>query len=130
MNGESGQGTRSPALDWLPALAWAAALLILGGQESAGPSLPAGLDKVAHLSLYGVLGLLSGHGWVRHGRSPAAALVLILAMAIGALDEMNQSRVPGRDADPFDFLADAIGVLLGFAARLRLGARRNRTTNV
>ena len=108
---------------WLPALLWAAGLLWLGGRNVTTPVSMTGLDKVAHFLLYGALGALAAFGWRRAGRAPRAIAVLGLACAVGLADELHQSRVPGRSADPFDFLADAAGVLLGFAAGTRLLVR-------
>jgi VanZ family protein len=83
---------------------------------------PAGFDKVAHFGLYFVLGALAGRAW-RVDAAPNALLVIVLALAVGAGDELHQRGVPTRTADPLDFAADATGVLLGFAA---LAARRWR----
>ena len=108
---------------WLPALAWALGLLWLGGREVTAPVRMTGLDKVGHFLLYGVLGVLAGIAWRRTRRVPRPAMVLAIACAVGLADELHQSRVPGRSADPFDFIADAAGVLLGFAAGTRLPVR-------
>lgn len=108
---------------YAPALAWAVAVLWLGGRPGvAGPDVP-GLDKVVHFVLYGLLGVLAGWGWQRAGSVPRALVVMALACAVGAADELHQRRVPERTADPFDFMADAAGVVLGFAAGRRRPGR-------
>lgn len=109
---------------WLPVLAWAAFLLWLGGRDTGPARTPAGFDKVAHFGLYGVLGVLAGRAW-RTVRTPAPAFVLACAVATGAADELHQTRVPARTADPWDFCADAAGVLIGFAAVQRGRNRRD-----
>jgi VanZ family protein len=51
-----------------------------------------------------------------------AVLPVLAGLAVGALDELNQAAVPGRTADPADWLADALGVGIAFlvtAARYR-----------
>lgn len=108
---------------WAPAFGWALFLLWLGGRPTgAGIAIP-GLDKVAHFGLYGVLGGLAGRGWLRAARMPGALVVVLAACAVGVIDELHQIRVPGRTADPLDFVADAAGVLIGFAAGRRRPAR-------
>lgn len=93
-----------------------------------------GLDKIAHFTAYGVLAVL----WLRalHGGSlalrPRLALVaLAFTIAYGASDELHQRLVGGRDASIYDFIADALGALVGVGvvgvvARLRLRALRTR----
>lgn len=100
---------------YLPAVAWALLLLWLGSRPSL-PLPPSALpiDKLAHFGAYGVLGALLGAGWWRNDRRPAAWIMLVLFVAVGAVDELNQTRVPGREADVVDFAADAAGVLAGF----------------
>lgn len=106
-----------------PALGWALVLLWLGSRPGvAGPDVP-GLDKVAHFMIYGILGSLAGWGWRHAGNVPRALVVIALACAVGAADELNQRRVPARTADPLDFMADAAGVVLGFAAGRRRPGR-------
>ncbi|MBI4546178.1 MAG: hypothetical protein HY703_13350, partial [Gemmatimonadetes bacterium] len=75
-------------LAYAPAAVWAAFLLLLGSR----PDLPAvaspfPLDKLAHLLLYGLLGLLAGLGWRAAGRRPAWVWPLMGALLVGILDE-------------------------------------------
>lgn len=110
-----------------PAAGWAALLIWVGGQTISGPDTGLPLDKVAHLVLYGVLGVLLGRGAARVGAGGlTGALLLCLALAVGAADEVNQRAVPGRFSDQADWAADAIGVLAGYALGRRLGARARR----
>jgi VanZ family protein len=74
-------------------------------------------DKVAHLGLYLVLGgTLAWAGWKGRGRAVSPWILLLLGVAYGALDEVHQRFVPGRDSSLGDLLADSAGVLLGFLA--------------
>lgn len=81
------------------------------------------LDKVLHFAAYGLLGALLGVSWVRAGRWPWWGLLLGGALLLGALDEYRQSRIPARDADFADWLADALGASTGFLLATRLARR-------
>jgi VanZ family protein len=90
----------------------------------AGPQWFAHQDKVAHLGLYTLLGAVLGNARitsVRRGLPVAPApVLLVLGMALGALDEVYQSTVPGRMPSAADWVADALGVTLGFVLVLVL----------
>ena len=73
-------------------------------------------DKLAHLSIFGVLGLLLLRAMARTTRlAPAARVVVAVALvaAFGVTDELHQMLVPGRTAEVADVAADATGALLG-----------------
>jgi VanZ family protein len=63
--------------------------------------------------LFGVLAIL----WVRVlGERPRAWLIALALTAVYALsDELHQSFVPGRVADPLDLLCDGFGALLALS---------------
>lgn len=81
-------------------------------------------DKVAHGLLYAVLG-----GLLRIATGSLAA-TLALAGAVGLADELLQSTVPGRSADPLDWVADVggafVGAMLASVLARRLGRARDR----
>lgn len=112
------------ALFYLPAVAWAAFLLALGGTPNLhGPSTDLPLDKLAHFGLYGTLGAFVVWGWRRSGRLGPLPFLLALAMLVGAADEVHQRSVPGRTSDIMDWVADTTGILTAAAALLRLGRK-------
>ena len=74
--------------------------------------------------MYGVLGALCARGWLRSGRAHSAILLVLLAIAVGAADELHQRSVAGRSADPRDWVADIAGVAAGFTLVARLGQER------
>lgn len=81
------------------------------------------LHLQAHLIAYGILGLLLalGVGTDRRG----LAMALVVATLYGALDEVHQTFVPGRQGRAREVLVDAAAAaaaLLAFAA-LRAGVR-------
>jgi VanZ family protein len=113
---------------WGPAAVWAAVLFFL----SAVPDVPASAlpvnDKVAHLGLYTVLGAALAWGRRRAGGGPPPHIALmILGVLYGMSDELHQAFVPGRDSSALDFLADTVGVLLGYTIVLSL-FRRSATS--
>jgi len=55
---------------------------------------------------------------------------ILVGAAYGALDEWHQSLVPGRDPSVGDWVADAVGVVLGFLLfRSYLGRPDSDRTN-
>ncbi|MBI4540021.1 MAG: VanZ family protein [Gemmatimonadetes bacterium] len=115
-------------ISWGPAAAWAVVLFFLSQQGDLGKSdLFAHADKLAHLSLYAVLGatLAWGRGW---RRSPIPHWLLVLAGVLyGASDELHQSWVPGRSPSAVDLVADGLGVIVGYALLLRFWPGRRIT---
>jgi VanZ family protein len=76
-------------------------------QRGAADLFPALWDKLVHFVAYGGLtGLL---GFAAH--LDKRVLIGCVVIAIGVLDEIMQSFVPGRFADAGDLLADALGVI-------------------
>ena len=103
---------------WLPAIVYIVLIFLV----SSIPSLkaPGGsfmlADKVAHVIEYALLGLLLYYvagGWFGRVRWVAMLLLVALGASVGALDEVYQSYVPGREMSGYDWYADIIGVTLG-----------------
>ncbi len=112
------------------AVLWAAVLFWESSRANPFPFLPQGLlshDKLLHAGAYAVLGALVAAAFRARGvgAGRAVALAVLVAAAYGATDEWHQAYVPGRDADPLDWSADAVGAALGAAAALL--ALRGRT---
>ncbi|MGH7507733.1 MAG: VanZ family protein, partial [Longimicrobiales bacterium] len=57
-------------------------------------------------------------------RRPAAVLVILLAAACGAADELHQRSVPGRSAELADWVVDVVAVLAAFTLVRRAAAPR------
>jgi len=94
-----------------------AGIFIGGTMPGAGELFAAPWDKVAHLIVFGTITLLAGLSF------PALSLplVFILAVSLGAADEIHQTFLAGRQAGFDDFLADILGALfaLPLVASLR-----------
>jgi VanZ family protein len=112
-------------LPWLPALLWAALLAGVAGAREL-PDLPdvRGFDKLGHFAGYFVLGTLMAVGWASSGRRPRRRWLLLLALLLGASDEVRQSRMDQRHGDVADWVADALGAAAGLFLASRLLARR------
>jgi VanZ family protein len=101
----------------LAALSWAGLIFYLSSQPTIDtPSLFPGQDKLFHLIAFGMLGFMV-MGTLRATQGsylPRQAWLVTLAVTLyGILDEFHQYFVPGRSADVYDVLADAVGGLLG-----------------
>ena len=103
-------------LQWsatIAAVAWSLMLWGLSSQPLDGGNLDfrwrfPGDDKLVHAAFYAVLGGLLRLAGVR------LPLAVLLVAAIGSVDEfVVQARIPQRNADPWDLLADVVGGTLG-----------------
>jgi len=102
-----------------PAIAWALILFTL----SSIPKLQSPFhfskwdDKLNHLAAYAILGALVLRALPRaSGTLPNARevrLAAVLGILYGLFDELHQYFVPGRFVEFNDFVADAIGVMIG-----------------
>ena len=83
-------------------------------------SVPVGTDKSLHglvyLGLAVVVVRAVAGGLPRRIDMSAAAVAIVITVGYAATDEVHQMFVPGRTADGFDLLADAIGAIGGTAA--------------
>ncbi len=104
---------------WILPLSVAATIVWLSSRPTYpfGISLPTPLDKLAHMTAFGVLAAFTELAWRRtHPHVPLARrlLVILVCVAIfGASDELHQHFVPGRSCNFFDWMADGAGGALG-----------------
>jgi hypothetical protein len=95
----------------------ATALLFAGGRApEAGTLFPPPWDKLAHAAFFGALAGL----WYLGLGARGLLLPFLLSFLTGCADELHQSTLPARHADPWDLLADAAGAMLVLAALPRL----------
>ncbi|MBT8396017.1 MAG: VanZ family protein [Gemmatimonadetes bacterium] len=115
-------------LSWGPALLWSGFIFWLSSQS--WDDAPAGFqinDKVAHLAIFGILGVALAWAGRRLKRRSLHAGLVLLGVLLAASDEWHQSFVALRDPSVGDFLADTLGVILGYFLTLSLLRGRRGT---
>ena len=116
----------SKPLYWRLSLAFALAVITALSLLPLGPGAPTtGWDKTNHVLAFTLLAMLASRAWPAR---PGGALAALLAY--GGLIELVQSLTGYRSAEWADWLADAIGLLLGWylmrAARRATARLRTR----
>ena len=111
---------------WLPVLLYVTLIFMASSMQGLQPPQVLGSisDKAAHAVEYGILGFLlvrAIRGAELLQRSlPAGLVALIVGLAVALADELYQAYVPGRQSDPFDYTADAVGLALAIVLFLAL----------
>lgn len=106
--------SRFRAVWWPISLGIMAAIWWLSSSaDTPGPPLVHPLDWIAHFTAYFALAYALGRATGRRD------IALLIAVWWGALDEVHQAFVPGRDAGVTDWLFDLAGAWIGS----RWGAR-------
>ena len=115
---------------WLPVAVWAGVILAGTSFPNVPAPATAGSDKLVHLGMYAVLGVLALRAVAWESGATPRTIVLTLA-AIGvfaAADEWHQRFIPTRSPDPADWVADVAGATLGIASFAALKLRRIKGT--
>ncbi len=109
---------------WTPLFVWVGVILTSTSIPNVSTPGPAGMDKLGHLLLYGVLGMLTVRALWDAGQPLRTLVTSLAAIAVfAAIDEWHQGFIPGRSTDFADWVADVAGALLGSGAMtaFRLG---------
>ena len=89
-------------------------------------------DKVAHVAEYFFLGTLLfwGIGWTVSRTSVLLVFFFLFSVgvSIGAIDEMVQGYIPGRQTDIYDWFADAAGVATGVGLTMAISLYRRQSS--
>ena len=87
--------------------------------------------KLAHVTEYGILGLLLLRAWRGEHRGQFCAAwvrqALGIVMVVAALDEFHQSFVPSRGSSPWDALLDTLGAALFLAVGYLVWTRKAKS---
>jgi len=110
------RGIRDLFLLWFPLIGYLGAIFLLSAQRlNSLKSLP--FPYFLHIVEYFILALLMfralNGGLQRKIRVKSSTLVVCFSLLYAISDEFHQSFVPGRNADPWDVLADFVGVAIG-----------------
>lgn len=92
--------------------------LFAGTHLPSGGRIPGhGFDKLLHAGAYCGLAIVLASAWASIGvlDLKARLMILFIASAYGAVDELTQSFVPGRSPDIVDWAADTLGAMGGIA---------------
>jgi len=107
---------------WLPVIVYVGLIFTVSSiHGSSVPEFFPNVDKLEHLLEYSLFGLLAGRA-IRFTLGPtghrlaAAFGTIALGAVVGALDELYQSRVPGRSSDPLDWAVDVGAVAVAILA--------------
>jgi VanZ family protein len=111
--------------DWIWPLVVAGTIFLASSREVTAPEFTRWIpsfDKVAHFSVYGLLGTLTLRGLGT--RRWAHGLAIAAVSLFGASDEWHQSFVPGRSCEVADWVADTLGAALAVSLYARWGRYR------
>jgi VanZ family protein len=107
---------------WGPVALFMVLIYGLSGSRAL-PGVPDMWDKLVHGVAYGFFGILclrATHGGLSRPRPGPTLAALCLAISYAAFDEWHQAFVPGRCASAGDWVADVLGIGLGYASVLLL----------
>ena len=109
---------------WVPVVALMAAIFVFSHQPTLGRAgrIP---DWITHGTAYGTLAFFTARAVGTSVRRSlvSSALVVLACTLYGISDEIHQSFVPGRDADPWDVVKDLGGAVCGVVVFRRHAAR-------
>jgi len=115
---------------WGPVAVYMVALY-MASERPGLDSIALGWDKLAHAVAYAglaVLALRATHAGLCQPRVRPSILAVALTVAYGALDELHQMQVRGRDPSWRDWLADLFGAGLAVALVAAVFALRGALT--
>ena len=111
---------------YLPPCLWMLLIFILSsipGTEF--PKLPfPGADKVAHIIVYGILGILC-YKSLKDKVSKRFVVAVLISVIYGFSDEVHQLFVPFRKFDIMDILSNSLGAVVGAKIGIMVNKKRN-----
>ena len=101
-------------------------IFYLSSQSDPGADIGPVLRVFAHAGEFAALASLWAWALAPAAGRRAVAAAAAIALAYAITDEIHQSSVPGRDADPLDVVADAAGIAVASWLMLRIWQRPAR----
>jgi VanZ family protein len=100
---------------YLPALIWSVVILAFTSiPDLTPPSLGfTWQDKFEHFTAYAIFGGAITYANIRSNKHWILLGAVVFCSLFGILDEIHQHWIPGRSTDPYDWIADTAGALLG-----------------
>ncbi len=105
-----------------PSIAWLLLIWILSSIPS--KNLPGiqvlGIDKLAHVCVYFILGLLCNL-WLKslHCKTYQVVFFYSLLLLTATADEFHQYYIPGRSVVVYDLMANGLGLVLAMGLYLK-----------
>lgn len=118
-------------LYWLPVFLYAGTIVMLSSMSAPQAYFPSWAgeinDKVLHMLEYAILAILCYRAFLHAAGKQLSGFAVVLAIVatvlFGVSDEIHQSFVPLREADPWDLVADAAGSFMGVLLWRRISPR-------
>ena len=115
-------------LAWFVAIIWMAIIFVLSSQsgvDTGSGRLRFGADKIAHLVVFGILGLLVANALTAGGlRTRRFWWTFVVCALYAVVDETHQAFVPGRGPSVLDVFIDMAGTSAGYALFALLSGSR------
>jgi VanZ family protein len=103
---------------WAAVIVWIAIQLTLTSLPGAAipVSIPHPVDWIGHFGMYAILGgLIARVGAFKGWPGKRLVIIALILSAGGALDEVHQYFIPGRDMEFGDWAFDTLGGMTGLA---------------
>jgi len=107
--------TPGPVIEWLKIIL---GLSVMPPSESIFPT-----DKVVHCMMFAVCGFLVCRAWLL---TSVVWIVFVMLVGFAGMTEVIQMVVPGRSGSAMDWLADGVGIVLGFWWYQRFSQKKAR----
>ena len=117
---------------WLPVIIYAGTIVIASSMSAPQNFFPGWVgelnDKIIHMLEYAILAILCYRAFLHAGGPQLAEfpgmLAIVATVLFGVSDEIHQSFVPLRHADPWDLVANAGGAVMGVTGWQKISPHR------
>ncbi|WP_166825964.1 VanZ family protein [Thalassoroseus pseudoceratinae] len=102
-------------LKWVVLIYWIGVFSLTHVPMPDTPSSIPHADKIAHFAFYTGLSFLLA-AWLSVGGTTSVLKVFFVCVSYAAFDELTQIPIPTRSGDWRDWIADAVGAIVGIVA--------------